>query len=43
MYRIAPDMQPVPVPAALPLLASAIVPLVWRRRRRTVPALACAA
>lgn len=43
MYRVAPDMQPVPVPAALPLLASAIVPLVWRRRRRTVPALACAA
>ncbi len=43
MYRITPELQPVPVPAALPLLASAIVPLVWRRRRRTAPALACAA
>lgn len=43
MYRIAPSMQPVPVPAALPLLASALVPLVWRRRSRKASALACAA
>jgi len=46
-YRVAPMLvapAPVPVPAALPLLASAVVPLLWRRRpQRTVRELACAA
>ena len=46
-YRVAPMLvapAPVPVPAALPLLASAVVPLLWRRRpRRPARELACAA